>query len=296
MQIPMFRGVATALITPFTPDGSAIDFDAFGRIIDWQIAEGTSALVVAGTTGESSTLTDEEHKELITYAVQRAGGRVPVIAGVGSNDTAYATSLAKFACTAGVDGLLVVTPYYNKATQKGLIQMFTAIADGVKCPVMLYNVPSRTGVSIAPTTYAALADHPRIVAIKEANGDIASIVQTSALAHGRLAMYSGNDDHIVPVLAMGGEGIVSVVSNIAPRLVGDLCRAWFAGDTAKAAELQRKIQPLSDSLFCEVNPIPVKAAMAMLGHCANTLRSPLTQMEEENVVRLRNEMKKLALL
>ena len=296
MQNPIFRGVATALITPFTSDTMEIDYPTFGKIIDWQIEQGVDALIVAGTTGESSTLADQEHRDLITYAIDKVGGRVPVIAGVGSNDTAYAVCLSKFACQQGADALLVVTPYYNKATQKGLVQMFTAIADAVTCPVMLYNVPSRTGVNIAPSTYAILAEHSRIVATKEANGDISSIVHTSALTHGKLDIYSGNDDQVIPVLAMGGAGVVSVLSNIAPRLVGDMCRAWFAGDTQKAAEIQRTLQPLSDVLFCEVNPIPVKGAMAMLGHCENSLRLPLSPMEEGNMAKLKEEMVKVGLL
>ena len=275
---PVFRGVATALITPITENG--IDFDAFGRLIDWQIDEGINALVIAGTTGEGSTLTDEEHRAAIRFSVERAAGRVPIIAGTGSNDTDYAISLSKYACEAGADALLVVTPYYNKATQKGLVAMFTAIADAVTRPVILYNVPSRTGVNIAPETYLALADHPNIAGIKEANGDISKIVDAAALVGGKLDIYSGNDDQIVPILAMGGQGVISVLSNVLPRKTVELCDRFFKGDVAGSAKLQCELLPLIRALFSEVNPIPVKAAMAALGWCENYLRLPLTPMEE----------------
>ena len=282
---PIFRGAATALITPLT--GRGIDFDAFGRLIDWQIAEGIDALVIAGTTGEGSTLTDEEHRAAIRYAVERAAGRVPIIAGTGSNDTDYAISLSKYACEAGADALLVVTPYYNKATQKGLVTMFTAIADAVSKPIILYNVPSRTGVNIEPATYAALADHPNIAAIKEANGNIAKIVETAALVGDKLDIYSGNDDQIVPILSMGGQGVISVLSNVLPRQTSELCHRFFRGDVAGSARMQMELLPLINALFSEVNPIPVKAAMAALGWCENFLRLPLTPMEEAHWQTLR---------
>ena len=282
---PIFRGVATALITPLTESG--IDFEAFGRVIDWQIDEGIDALVIAGTTGEGSTLTDEEHREAIRYAVERTAGRVPVIAGTGSNDTAYALDLSRYACEAGADALLVVTPYYNKATQKGLIQMYTAIADASTKPLILYNVPSRTGVNIEPATYAALADHPNIAAIKEANSNISKIVETAALVGDRLDIYSGNDDQVVPILAMGGAGVISVLSNIMPARTAEMCRRWFQGDTAGAAALQCELLPLINALFSQVNPIPVKAAMAAMGFCENYVRMPLTPMEEEPWQKLR---------
>ena len=282
---PIFRGAATALITPLT--GRGIDFDAFGRLIDWQIAEGIDALVIAGTTGEGSTLTDEEHRAAIRYAVERAAGRVPIIAGTGSNDTDYAISLSKYACEVGADALLVVTPYYNKATQKGLVTMFTAIADAVSKPIILYNVPSRTGVNIEPATYAALADHPNIAAIKEANGNIAKIVETAALVGDKLDIYSGNDDQIVPILSMGGQGVISVLSNVLPRQTSELCHRFFRGDVAGSARMQMELLPLINALFSEVNPIPVKAAMAALGWCENFLRLPLTPMEEAHWQTLR---------
>ena len=274
----VFRGAATALITPLTNDG--VDYAAFGKLIDWQIEQGIDALVIAGTTGEGSTLTYDEHQEAIRYAVERAAGRVPIIAGTGSNDARRAVTLSRFACQAGADALLVVTPYYNKATQKGLVAMYTAIADAVDRPIILYNVPSRTGVNIEPATYAALADHPNIAAIKEANGNISKIVETAALVGDRLDIYSGNDDQIVPILSMGGMGCISVLSNVLPRETVEICERFFAGDVAGAAALQCKYLPLINALFCEVNPIPVKAAMAAMGFCENSPRLPLTPMED----------------
>lgn len=278
ISTPIFRGVATALITPTTAEG--VDYEAFGRVIDWQIEEGINALVIAGTTGEGTTLTDEEHREVLRFAAERIAGRVPMIAGTGSNDTAYAIDLSRYACSVGADGLLVVTPYYNKATQKGLVEMYTAIADAVTKPIILYNVPSRTGVGIEPSTYAALADHPMIAGIKEANGDISKIVQAFSLVGDRLSIYSGNDDQITPILAMGGQGVISVLSNIAPRQTVEICERFFAGDVAGSAALQCQLLDLIKALFSEVNPIPVKAAMAELGFCENFLRLPLTPMDE----------------
>ncbi len=291
---PIFRGAATALITPLTQQG--IDFPAFGRLIDWQIESGIDALVIAGTTGEGSTLTDEEHRAAIRYAVEHAAGRVPVIAGTGSNDTDYAISLSRYACEAGADALLVVTPYYNKATQKGLIAMFTAIADAVTKPIILYNVPSRTGVNIEPATYAALADHPNIAAIKEANGNISKIVETAALVGDRLDIYSGNDDQIVPILSMGGQGVISVLSNLLPGETSRLCHRFFEGDVAGSARMQMDYLPLINALFSEVNPIPVKAAMAAMGWCENFLRLPLTPMEDAHWQTLRALMAAQGLL
>lgn len=291
---PIFRGVATALITPLNENG--VDYGAFGRLIDWQIEQGINALVIAGTTGEGSTLTDEEHKEVLRFSVERAAGRVPIIAGTGSNDTAYAVELSRHACESGADALLVVTPYYNKATQKGLIAMYTAIADASTKPLILYNVPSRTGVNIEPSTYAALAGHPNIAAIKEANGNISKIVETASLLNGRLDIYSGNDDQVVPLLSIGGMGVISVLSNIMPARTVEMCDRWFAGDTAGAAALQRELLPLINALFSQVNPIPIKAAMAAMGLCENYLRLPLTPMEEEPWQRLRALMVQQGLL
>ena len=277
----IFKGIATALITPFAADGS-VDYEALGRIIDWQIESGIDALVACGTTGEGPTLTDEEHKEVIRYTVERAAGRVPVIAGTGSNDHAYAEELTRFACEVGADAMLVVTPYYNKATQNGLVQSFSRLADLSTKPLILYNVPSRTGCNITPATYARLAEHGNIQAIKEANGNISSIVETASLIGDRMDIYSGNDDQIVPILSIGGKGCISVLSNILPRETCEITRRWFAGDTAGAAQLQMKYLALVNALFCEVNPIPVKAAMAAMGWCENILRLPLTCMEAPN--------------
>jgi len=281
----IFRGAATALITPLTSAG--VDYEALGRLIDWQIEQGIDALVIAGTTGEGATLTYDEHQEVIRYSVERAAGRVPIIAGSGSNDTSRAITLSRFSCEAGADALLVVTPYYNKATQKGLIAMYTAIADAVDRPIILYNVPSRTGVGIEPNTYLALADHPNIVAIKEANGNISKIVETARLVGDKLDIYSGNDDQVVPILSMGGSGVISVLSNVMPAQTHELCARYFAGDVAGAAKLQMDYLPLINALFSEVNPIPVKAAMAAMGWCENYVRLPLTPMEEEHWQKLK---------
>ena len=281
---PIFRGAATALITPLNAEG--VDYDRFGKLIDWQIAEGIDALVIAGTTGEGSTLTDEEHREVLRFAVERAAHRVPIIAGTGSNDTDYAISLTRFACDVGADAMLVVTPYYNKATQKGLVRMYTAIADASTKPLILYNVPSRTGVGIEPATYAALAEHPMIRAIKEANGNISKIVETAALVGDKLAIYSGNDDEVVPILSVGGCGVISVLSNVMPKATSEMCHSWFRGDIAASRRMQLDYLPLINALFSEVNPIPVKAAMAAMGWCENFLRLPLTEMEEAHAEKL----------
>ena len=275
---PIFRGVATALITP--TDENGIDFAAFKKLINWQIDEGINALVICGTTGEGSTLSDQEHRDALQCAVETAAGRVPIIAGTGSNDTSYAIELTKFACSIGCDGMLCVTPYYNKATQKGLVAMYYAIGDASTKPIILYNVPSRTGVNIEPATYVELAKHPRIAGIKEANGNISKIVETAALVGDQLAIYSGNDDEIVPIMACGGIGVISVLSNVAPRQTVEICDKFFAGDIAGAMALQAKYLPLIRALFSEVNPIPVKAAMAAMGFCKDYLRLPLTPMEE----------------
>ena len=290
----IFRGAATALITPLTADG--VDYDALGRLIDWQIDEGIDALVIVGTTGEGSTLTYSEHQDVIRYSAQRAAGRVPIIAGSGSNDTNRAVTLSRFSCEAGADALLVVTPYYNKATQKGLIEMYRAIAESVDRPIILYNVPSRTGVNIEPATYAALAEIPNIAAIKEANGNISKIVETRALVGDALDIYSGNDDQIVPILSMGGAGVISVLSNVMPRQTAEICRRFFEGDLAGSAKMQCELLPLIQGLFSEVNPIPVKAAMAAMGWCENYVRLPLTPMEDAHWQALRAEMVRQGLL
>ena len=285
----VFKGAATALITPLTESG--IDYDAFGRLIDWQIDEGINGLVVCGTTGEASTLTDDEHRDAIAFAAKRAAGKVPVIAGTGSNDLDYALDLTRCACEAGADAILSVTPYYNKATQKGLYQMYTRIADASTVPVILYNVPSRTGVNIEPKTYEALAEHENIVGIKEANGNISKIVETMARVRGKLDLYSGNDDQIVPLMALGGVGVISVLSNLMPRETVELCNRFLRGDVAGAADLQCRYHRLIDALFSEVNPIPVKAAMAAMGYCEDYLRMPLTPMEDATRANLLDAMR-----
>ena len=284
----VFKGVATALITPLTEEG--VDYPALEKLIEWQIEQGVDAIVSCGTTGEGSTLTDEEHREVLRFTVEKVHGRIPVIAGTGSNDTAYAIDLTKYACEIGADAMLVVSPYYNKATQKGLIKSFTAIADASTKPVILYNVPSRTGCNILPATAAVLAEHPMITGIKEASGNISQIAELAAAVRGKMDIYSGNDDQIVPVLALGGIGVISVLSNPMPRETVEICKKFFEGDVAGSAKLQLDLLPIINALFCEVNPIPVKAAMAAMGYCENVLRLPLTEMEPAN------EQKLLALL
>ncbi|MBR4232615.1 MAG: 4-hydroxy-tetrahydrodipicolinate synthase [Oscillospiraceae bacterium] len=293
MKKIVFKGIATALITPTTP--TSVDYEKFGKLIDWQIEEGIDGLVICGTSGESSTLTDKEHREAIAFAVERANGRIPIIAGTGSNETSYAIELTKAAASYGADAALVVTPYYNKATQKGLIRTYNEIADCSDLPIILYNVPSRTGVNIEPATYEELAKHENIVGIKEAGGNISKIVETVSRVGDRLALYSGNDDQIVPLLSMGGLGCISVLSNVLPKQTCEITKRWFAGDTAGAAELQCRYYNLIAALFCEVNPIPVKAAMAAMGFCDDYLRLPLTSMEEPNRQRLLNEMRKVGI-
>ena len=281
---PIFRGAATALVTPLNENG--VDYVELERLINWQIEQGIDALVIAGTTGEGSTLTDEEHRELFRRAIKMIDGRVPAIAGTGSNDTAYAIDLTKYACELGYDAMLVVTPYYNKATQKGLIQMFTAIADASTKPLILYNVPSRTGVDIAPSTYAALADHPMIQAIKEASGNLSKVAETAHLVGDKLDIYSGNDDQIVPILSLGGAGVISVLSNPMPKETSRMCHDFFEGNIEASRKAQLDLIPLINALFCEVNPIPAKAAMAAMGYCDDYLRLPLTPMEEGNKAKL----------
>ena len=289
MKNTIFTGAATAIVTPLNEKG--IDFIAFEKLIEWQIDEGVDAIVVAGTTGEGSTLTDQEHKDAIKFCVEVVAGRVPVIAGTGSNDIAYAISLTKYACDVGADAMLLVTPYYNKATQNGLIKSFTAIADASTKPCILYNVPSRTGCNLKPETCAVLAKHPNIVAIKEASGDISQVAAISRLCGDELDIYSGNDDQIVPVMSLGGKGVISVLSNLLPKETSQMCHAYLSGDCKTALDMQLKYLPVIDSLFCEVNPIPVKAAMSAMGYCENYLRLPLTAMEDANEKRLLSDMR-----
>ena len=274
----VFTGVATALITPMTETG--VDFEALGRLIDFQIDAGIPALVVCGTTGEAPTLRDDEHQAALAFAVKHAAGRTKIIAGTGSNDTSHAVMMTEFAGSIGADAVLCVTPYYNKATQSGLVKSFTAIADASRVPVIVYNVPSRTGTNIAPQTYGILADHPQIWGIKEASGDIAQVVETFALVGDKLAVYSGNDDQITPLLSMGGSGVISVLSNVVPKETMEICDRFFKGDVSGSAKLQCELLPLIKALFSQVNPIPVKAAVAKMGLCRETIRLPLVEMEE----------------
>ena len=289
MKKTIFTGAGTALITPLTEKG--VDYEAFGKLINWQIEKGIDALIICGTTGEGSTLSDEEHKEVLRFALETAAGRVTMVAGTGSNDTAYAIKLGQHACQLGYDALLVITPYYNKATQNGLVKHFTAIADAVTKPMIIYNVPSRTGVNVEPSTYLKLADHPNICAIKEANGNLSKIVQTLALVGDKLDIYSGNDDQNVPIIAIGGKGAISVLSNPLPAETSRMCHLALEGKVKEAMALQKKYLPLADSLFCEVNPIPVKAVMAELGFCENYLRLPLCPLEDCHRENLMNCLK-----
>ena len=277
MKKTIFTGAGTALITPLNEQG--VDYPALKKLINWQIDQGIDALIICGTTGEGSTLSDQEHKEVLRFSLEVAAGRVTMIAGTGSNDTNYAISLSRHACQLGYDALLVITPYYNKATQNGLVAHFTAIADAVDRPIIIYNVPSRTGVNVEPATYAKLADHPNICAIKEANGNISKIVETFALVGDKLDVYSGNDDQIVPIIACGGKGVISVLSNPLPGETARMCKLALDGDIAGAMAMQKKYLPLANALFCEVNPTPVKAAMAAMGYCENYLRLPLIPLE-----------------
>ncbi|MBR2070101.1 MAG: 4-hydroxy-tetrahydrodipicolinate synthase [Clostridia bacterium] len=280
MKKTLFEGAATALITPLNENG--IDFPKYKEFIEWQIAQGIDALVAVGTTGEGSTLDDKEHKDAIAYCVEVVNGRVPVIAGTGSNDVAYAIELTKFACNVGADGMLLVTPYYNKATQKGMIESFKKVADISTKPCVLYNVPSRTGCNLTPSSVTALAEHENIVALKEASGNISQIAEIVELTRGKLDLYSGNDDQIVPVMSLGAKGVISVLSNILPKETSLMCKKYLQGDVKGALDLQLKYLKLTNSLFSEVNPIPVKSACYHMGFCDNYLRLPLTPMESKN--------------
>ena len=280
MNHTIFTGAATAIITPFTGDG--VDWEAFGRLIDYQLAGGINALVAAGTTGEGSTLTDREHEEVIAFCVKRVAGKVPVIAGTGSNNTAHAIERTKTACAAGADAVLLVTPYYNKTTQRGLIASFSAIADASSVPCILYNVPSRTGLNMLPETLAVLAKHEKISAVKEAAGSLSQIAKERVLCGDDLDIISGCDDQIVPTLSLGGKGIISVVANILPKETTEICDRFFKGDIQGAAQLQLKLLNLMNQLMIETNPIPAKAACAALGFGQNLLRLPLVPMEEGN--------------
>lgn len=293
----IFTGAGVAIVTPMNQDGS-VNFEVFANIIEDQIAGGTDCIIVCGTTGEASTLSHEEHLECIKFVVEKVNKRIPVVAGTGSNCTETAIYLSKEAEKYGVDGLLVVTPYYNKATQKGLIAHYKAINDAVNVPIILYNVPSRTGgCNILPETVMAICDVcPNVVAIKEASGNISQVAKLASLAKGRIDIYSGNDDQIVPLLSLGGKGVISVLSNVAPRQTHDIVAEYLAGNVEKSCQLQLDAIEVVEALFCEVNPIPVKAAMNLQGKNVGTLRMPLTDMEEKNVERLATAMRKYGIL
>ena len=293
----VFKGAGVAIVTPFKDDES-IDYEGFAKNIEYQIANGTDAIIVCGTTGEAATMTEEEHLDVIRYCVKVVNGRIPVIAGTGSNCTKTAVYLTQEAEKAGVDAALVVTPYYNKATQAGLIRHFTAVAQSVNIPLILYNIPSRTGgVNILPETMVKLAkENKNIVGVKDATGNFSQLVKMQSLADGCLDVYSGNDDQIVPLLSLGGKGVISVLSNVAPRQTHDMCAKFFEGDVEGAREIQLKALPLINALFCEVNPIPVKKAMALQGQAAGPLRMPLTEIEPEHAKVLENAMKEFGVL
>lgn len=290
----IFRGIATALVTPMNQNG--VDYERFGKFIDWQINQGINALVVCGTTGEAPTLTDEEKKRCISIAIERSAGRVPVIAGTGSNNVAHGIELSKFATAEGADALLVVTPYYNKATQSGLVNIYSEYAAATDKPIIVYNVPGRTGVNVEPTTYAKLAEIENIAAIKEANNDIAKIVETMSYVSGKMDLYSGNDDQIVPLLGVGAVGCISVLSNILPAETVEICNRYSAGDIDGALQLQFEYFKMIKYLFCETNPIPAKAAVSAIGFCENFLRSPMYPMQQENFDNMMTEMRRLGLI
>lgn len=292
----IFTGAGVAIITPFHADGS-VNYDKLEEIIDFQCNNGTDSIIICGTTGESATLTEEEHVECIKKAIEFTKGRVPVVAGAGSNCTRTAIEIAKEAVEAGADGLLVVTPYYNKATQGGLIQHYTAIANEAKAPIIMYNVPSRTGCNIEASTAATLINNvDNIVGIKEASGNISQVAKIMQLTDGKADMYSGNDDQIVPLMSLGGIGVISVLSNVAPKETHDICAKYLAGDIAGSRDLQLRALPLIDQLFCEVNPIPVKAAMNLMGMEVGGLRMPLTYITKEHEEALAKAMKEFGIL
>ena len=294
MKDIIFTGAAVAIVTPFTENG--INFPELKKLIDFNIEKGTDAIVIAGTTGESSTMSDEEHREAIKFTVECVNKRVPVIAGTGSNDTIYAVELSQYAESVGADALLLVTPYYNKATQSGLVKHYNYIADRVNIPIILYNVPSRTGVNITPETYAELAKHPRIVATKEASGDISAIARIKSICGDELNIYSGNDDQIVPILSLGGKGVISVFANIMPKETHDICSLYLEGKVKESCELQTKYLDIINSLFIEVNPIPVKTALGLMGYDVGPLRMPLFSIEVKNLEILKEQLSKYKLI
>ena len=292
----IFTGAGVAIVTPFQENGE-VNFEKFAALVEFQIENGTDAIIVCGTTGEASTLSHEEHLDVIKYCVEKVAGRVPVIAGTGSNCTETAIYLSQEAEKYGVDGLLLVTPYYNKATQNGLYEHFKMVAESVKIPVILYNVPGRTGCNIAPATVVRLCkDVDNIVGVKEASGNISQVAKLMSLADGCVDLYSGNDDQIVPILSLGGKGVISVLSNVAPKQTHDICAKYFEGDVAGSCKEQLRAIELCDALFCEVNPIPVKKALNLMGKEAGPMRRPLSEMEPENAVKLEKAMKNYGIL
>jgi len=294
MKNTIFKGMATAMVTPMTSTG--VDYDTLAKFIDFQLENGINALVAVGTTGESATLSQEERKAVIRFTVKHVNGRVPVIAGVGTNNTEHVLDFTKAACDDGADGLLIVTPYYNKATQGGLIAHYTAVADVAQKPIIMYNVPTRTGCNLAPDTVAELSKHPMIAGLKEASGNMAQVVDIIAKCGERIDIYSGEDGITVPIMSMGGLGCISVLSNVVPKLAVEMTDKFFAGDVAGAAELQCRTLPLVDALFSEVNPIPAKAAVAAMGFGTEHLRLPLTPMEPAHRENLYQQMRKLGAL
>lgn len=291
----IFTGAGVAIVTPFREDGS-VDYDSLDRLIDFHCENGTDSIVICGTSGEAATLTEEEHMKCVKFTVERTKGRIPVIAGTGSNCTATAMALSEEAAGYGADGVLVVTPYYNKATQKGMITHFTKVAQAAKVPVVLYNIPGRTGCKMEAETVAQLVNHvDNIVAIKEASGDFSNIARMMEMTDGKLELYSGNDDQIVPLMSLGGKGVISVLSNVAPKAAHDICQLYLDGKVKESCALQLKALPLIRALFSEVNPIPVKKAVELMGLCGGTVREPLTELEPEHTEILRQEMRNFGL-
>lgn len=284
----IFKGSGVAIVTPFNDNG--VDFNKLGELLDWHVENGTDAIIICGTTGEAPTMSDDEKKAAYKFTVDKIAGRIPVIAGTGSNDTHHSIELSKYAESVGCNGVLCVTPYYNKTTQKGLIAHYTAIADSIDIPVIIYNVPGRTGINTNADTLKALSVHENIGGIKEASGNISQVVEIGMFCDDNFCMYSGNDDQVVPLLSVGGIGVISVVANIAPKLMHDMVDSFLKGDVKTAMKLQLDIKKLNDALFCEVNPIPIKTAMNLLGMNVGKLRLPLVDMSEGNLNRLKNEL------
>lgn len=284
----IFKGSGVAIVTPFNSKG--VDFEKLGKLLDWHVDNGTDAIIICGTTGEAPTMSDGEKREAYKYTVEKISGRIPVIAGTGSNDTRHSIALSQYAEEVGCDGVLCVTPYYNKTTQKGLIAHYTAIADSINIPVIIYNVPGRTGLNVNADTLKTLSKHRNIAGVKEASGNISQVVEIGMFCDENFCMYSGNDDQVVPLLSVGGIGVISVIANIAPKVMHDMVVSYLQGDVKTAMELQLGIKPLNDALFCEVNPIPVKTAMNLLGHNVGNLRLPLVDMTDNNLKRLKNEL------